>query len=105
MINEKKLIEELREKNYNIVFSLKDQRLLNKVIRIIEEQPKVDWIPFTEDEDGILNCKLPDNEQEVLISDSKVVWVDTFMIDYDNGCYLDSNISLLGLAWMPLPKP
>ncbi len=107
MIDEKKLIEELREKNYNIVFSIGDQRLLNKVIRIIKEQPKVDeWIPFTVDEDGILNCELPEDEQKVLVTDGETVWLDTFINDDDYGCHLAyNNLDLLDLAWQPLPKP
>ena len=64
---------------------------------------KFKWIPFELDE-GILSCPLPDNEEEILVSDGTDVWLDTFMSDY--GCYLDnSNSELIGLAWMPLPSP
>lgn len=47
-----------------------------------------EWVPFTLDEDGMLNCPLPDEEEEILISDGKSVWIDTLM--EDNGYYLDS---------------
>ncbi len=43
MIDEKKLIKELIEKNHSIVFRVENQLLLNKVIRIIEEQPTIEY--------------------------------------------------------------
>lgn len=61
------------------------------------------WIPFEVDTDGTLYC-IPDDEEQVLISNGVSVWQDTFFND-DDGCYLDSGIDLIGLAWMPLPKP
>ncbi len=62
-----------------------------------------EWISFTFDEDGMLNCPLPDEEEEILVSDGKDVWIDTLM--EDNGYYLDSGREFRGLAWMQLPKP
>lgn len=105
MIDEKKLIEALKLSNSHHASNSREEALLVRVVRIVEEQPKIGWIPFTEDEDGILNCPLPDDEQEVLISDGKTIWNDTFIND-DCGCYLAyNNLELLGLAWMPLPEP
>lgn len=64
------------------------------------------WIPFTVDEEGILNCEIPEEDVEILISDKNSVWVDTFLFDlYDNEYYLDSGHELCGLAWQPLPEP
>lgn len=63
------------------------------------------WIPFTFDENGLLNCPVPDNDQEVLISNGKNVWGDTFMNDGEE-CWLDYvDTNLAGLAWKPLPEP
>ena len=82
---------------------------------------KKEWIPFTtrpltEEEkeehsewDGILDCKLPDDGQRILVSISvrghECVQYDEFYMD--DGCYLDSGyeIGTEAVAWMPLPEP
>ena len=63
------------------------------------------WIPFTFDEDGTLNCPIPENEEEVLVSNGEEIWLDTFINDrYE--CWLDNtNSELEGLAWTKLPEP
>lgn len=79
------------------------------------------WIPFklrplTEEEreehpewDCILDCKLPDDGQEILvtydINGRRGVWYDEFCSD--DGSYLDSGkeIGEEVIAWMPLPEP
>lgn len=74
------------------------------------------WIPFTTREltneekqahpDGIfiLDCPLPDDGQEILISRNGWVFLDTYY--YDGECYLDSGYTIEdGMAWMPLPEP
>lgn len=61
------------------------------------------WIPFTFDEDG-LNCRLPYEDEEILVSSKYGIWIDTFMRD-KQGYYLDSERDFKGLAWMPLPEP
>ena len=79
------------------------------------------WIPFktrqlTEEEkgehpewDSILDCKLPDDGQRILVSVSvrghERVQYDEFYTD--DGCYLDSGyeIGTEAVAWMPLPEP
>lgn len=63
------------------------------------------WIPFTIGEDGLLNCKLPEEDEEILVSGGGSVWEDTFMCG-GVGCYLDTwGGDLIGLAWMPKPEP
>lgn len=69
------------------------------------------WIPFTqreltaeEQEEHpewcyIMEGPLPDDGQEILVSDGKWVWQDRFCVD--DGCYLGMD----GCAWMPLPLP
>ena len=63
-----------------------------------------EWIPF-EMEDGFLYCQIPDVDEEILVTDGKHVWQDTW-IEYDDGYALDSNYELDEVtAWMPLPEP
>ena len=84
-------------------------------------QPESRWIPFktrllTEEEkedhpewDCILDCKLPDDGQAILVSINvrghESVQYDEFYAD--DGCYLDSGyeIGTEATAWMPLPEP
>ena len=81
-------------------------------IDIIKRQPKVgELIPFTFDEEGVLNCELPDIDEDILVWDmdgtfhKENVWVDTWE-SHDVGVYeLESGMDLDGLAWMSLPKP
>jgi len=134
MIDEKKLIEKI-ERLENIVCGYSHgvshvcANLLCELKDFIKEQPFLtpcylgspceyqnknvilpkEWIPFTFDEDDMLNCPLPDAEEEILISDGISVWVDTLMTNVEDDnivYYLDSsNRNLKGLAWMPLPEP
>ena len=75
------------------------------------------WIPFTrrpmtEEEQKdypnctfMFDCVLPDDGDEILVSNRRFVWMDTFCSDID-GCYLDSGDNIdEDMAWMPLPKP
>ena len=89
--------------------------------RLPSAQPEQRWIPFktrplTKEEkeehsewDGILDCKLPDDGQRILVSISvrghECVQYDEFYMD--DGCYLDSGyeIGTEAVAWMPLPEP
>lgn len=84
-------------------------------------QPEQQWIPFktrplTEEEkedhpewDFILDCKLPDDGQRILVSINlrghEEVQQDEFYTD--DGSYLDSGyeIGTEATAWMPLPEP
>ena len=76
-----------------------------------------DWIPFTEKEtdedeketygcDMILSCKLPEEDEEILVTyKNGYVDTDTFLRDgYE--CYLDSGAEFVSeaIAWMPKPK-
>ena len=58
-----------------------------------------------DDEDAVIfNCKMPEDGQEILVSYSTFVSMDTCEID--GGCYgLEENGDWEGItAWMPLPK-
>lgn len=63
-----------------------------------------EWIPFTFDEEGVLNCELPDVDEEILVSDGDSVWQDTWC-EADEGYELYSGIEIEDLAWRQLPKP
>ena len=85
---------------------------------LFEDVPsaEAEWIPFkkrplTDEEKQeypdwtyIFDCPLPDDEEEILLSNGKYVWTDTFINDGE--CYLDGGDDIdEGMAWMPLPKP
>ena len=91
------------------------------IARLPSAQPEQRWIPFktrplTEEEkeehpewDCILDCKLPDNGQRILVAirirGHEEVQQDEFYSD--DGSYLDSGyeIGTEAVAWMPLPEP
>lgn len=78
------------------------------------------WVPFqqrelTEEEKAfygkdikyMLDCKLPEEDEEILITyASGIVGVDVFMRDRSE-CYLDSGNDFIteAIAWQPLPEP
>ena len=93
-----------------------------KVIEHLKKMPselpsaEAEWIPFkkrplTDEEKQeypdwtyIFDCPLPDDEEEILLSNGKYVWTDTFINDGE--CYLDGGDDIDdGMAWMPLPEP
>ena len=71
---------------------------------LTEKVESFEWIPFTFDEEGVLNCELPDVDEEILVSDGDSVWQDTWC-EADEGYELFSGIEIEDLAWRQLPKP
>ena len=78
---------------------------------LVDKADSSEWIPFTFDDEGVLNCELPDIDEDILVLDmdgtfdKENVWVDTWE-SHDVGVYeLESGMDLEGLAWMSLPKP
>lgn len=64
-----------------------DNEIFDSIDTLRELVDKVDsfeWIPFTFDEEGILNCELPDVDEDILVwdmdgtFDKGNVWVDTW---------------------------
>lgn len=106
MIDEKELINEIKRLiNSDELKGCTPNAVLCEIYdRIMEQSKTGGWIPFTFGEDGELNCRLPDEDEEILTSDGVHVWMDTLLFD-SGGYYLDSNGDFTGLAWMPLPKP
>lgn len=53
----------------------------------------------------MLDCKMPDDGQEILVTNGETTWQDTSFIDCD-GYYLDIGYDWIEItAWQPLPKP
>lgn len=53
----------------------------------------------------MLDCKMPDDGQEIFVTNGETAWQDTSFIDCD-GYYLDSNYDWIDVtAWRPLPEP
>jgi len=86
----------------------------------VNPQPKTRWIPVTKrpmtedekswyescyDEAEILDCPLPEDGEDVLITVNGMTWVDTFIRDETDGCYFESYDIDEVKAWMPLPEP
>lgn len=123
LIDRKKALDEISKIDTSIIPSgwvkgYVDETIkeTQRIIRTIPfAEPEAKWIPFTMREltteekeehpewDGIMDCKLPDDGEEILVSNGKFVWSDTFINDGD-GCYLDGDTELDGCAWMPLPE-
>ena len=96
-------------------------KMWKQIKQLPSAQPDQRWIPFktrplTKEEkeehpewDGILDCKLPDDRQRILVSVSvrghESVQYDEFYTD--DRSYLDSGyeIGTEATAWMPLPEP
>lgn len=79
--------------------------------KLVDKADSFEWIPFTFDEEGILNCELPDIGERILVSDTEAmyddesIWIDSWDSP-DCGIYeLESGEDLKGLAWMSLPNP
>lgn len=124
MIDERELLEEIKLCRDEGYYYSKDDccyseeaetayyEALNLVDDLIVDQPKVgEWIPFEleydeEQKREILMNPLPDEYQEILVTDGDYVWMDTFLYHVD-GYYLDSGIKLISraIAWMPKPEP
>lgn len=112
MINEKKLIEDLKEKIAPERFGERCNAMdvINGVLQVIDEQPKTDWIPCEE--------RLPSDGEQVL------VWFEYFRYGDYNRLFQTTGISytwdgkwtgfvngssgwsqLKIIAWQPLPQP
>ena len=98
---------------------IKPFEIAKRVVREVAEEYNNGWIKvefheITEQEreenhipDTItywLDCRLPDNEEEIICTDGKKVWIDTNWID--DGYSLDSGQDWIDIvAWQPLPEP
>lgn len=114
-------IELLKRLAFNVhgVMDVIDAENCEKIIAMLK-QPDQKWIPLTSrpltdeekeehpDWDSILDCKLPDPCQTILVSIS-CPWREAVQEDIyyeDDGSYLDSGyeIGTEATAWMPMPE-
>lgn len=95
--------------------------IVNTLLNDLEQDEKENgWIPVKyhqisekeREEESILkniqymlDCKMPDDGQEIFVTNGETTWQDTSFIDCD-GYYLDSNYDWIDVtAWRPLPEP
>ena len=83
--------------------------IVNSLLDDLEQDEKENgWIPvksISTDIQYMLDCKMPDDGQEILVTNGETTWQDTSFIDCD-GYYLDSNYDWIDVtAWRPLPEP
>lgn len=91
---------------------------IDRLPSVTPQEPR--WIPITKrpmtedekarhefyyDEAEILDCSLPEDGEDVLITVNGRTWIDTFIRDDADGCYFESYDIDEVKAWMPLPKP
>ena len=74
-----------------------------KYHELTEEERKAGG--FSNDIVYYLDCKMPDDEQEIIVTNGKYVWVDTCI--GNDGYTLDSGHDWMEdvIAWMPMPEP
>lgn len=96
--------------------------IVNTLLSDLEQDEKENnsWIPvkyhqisekeraeesISNDIQYMLDGKMPDDGQEILVTNGETTWQDTSFIDCD-GYYLDSNYDWIDItAWRPLPDP
>ena len=72
--------------------------------KLVDKADSFEWITFVL-EKGEFCCPIPEVDEEILVTNGKYVWMDTF-IEYGDGYALDGSHEFdEGLAWMPLPEP
>lgn len=99
---------------------LSDGEVKQPCIQAPCERPKGEWIPikfrplteeekecYPEEADGIYDCRLPDDGEEVLITTRwGAVCIDTFHRDEEDQSYFEDHDDADDVsAWKPLPKP
>ena len=96
----RKAIQELRD---NGVFIGRWIPLKTRPMTDEESAYYMDWVGC---EVEMIDCPLPDDGQEVLVSCGGNVFVDVFVNDSDcDGCYFEGVDIDDVEAWMPLPEP
>lgn len=106
---------------FKSILEAREKLAIDKRKEVMQEVAENDrWIPFTQremtegekeccgtEEGYMLDCPLPDEEEEILVTYANgTVDVDVFMRD-GNECYLDSGMDLVteAIAWRRKPAP
>lgn len=123
MIDEKRLIKQLKESNYHHASNSREEVLLDRTIRIVQEQPKVnEWIPIEErlpEEHDSIFAKLKDTDKWNKAMFEKISDDVNVTIEFDDGIRKtitmhtrDGEWSIRNtfkhfkvIAWQPLPNP
>lgn len=96
--------------------------IVNALLSDLEQDEKENgWIPvkyhkiskkeraeesISNDIQYMLDGKMPDDGQEILVTNGETTWQDTSFIDCDGYYYLDNNYDWIEItAWRPLPDP
>lgn len=88
----------------NKIYGIASRGYLEILQELVDKADSFEWIPF-EIEDGFLYCQIPDDDEDILVTNGNAVWHDNW-IECDDGYVLDSGYELYKcLAWMPLPEP
>ena len=112
-------IEKKSQYKYGLPGSALD--IVNTLLSDLEQDEKENgWIPvkyhqisekeraeesISNDIQYMLDCKMPDDGQEILVTNGETTWQDTSFIDCD-GYYLDSGYDWIDItAWQPPPEP
>ena len=106
------------EKSKNIKLKAEPQTFVD--IKNSLEKLKNPWIPvkyhviteqereegcFSEDIVYYLDCKMPDEYQEIIATDGKYVWADICIVNDGFALYSGNDWIEDVIAWMPLPEP
>lgn len=107
----KELVHEL----YFVASGVKSERyksLLTRAADAIQEltaEQEQRWIKIKRKQltpwSYVMDCKLPDNKQEVLVSDGQSIWIDTFNKDPEGLSFRYGGTEIEKLWWQPLPQP
>ena len=105
------------ECGFDLQYKISTENMNTILDAFISAEAVQEWIPFTrrpmtEEEQKdypnctfMFDCVLPDDGDEILVSNRRFVWMDVFCSDVD-GCYLDGGDDIdEDMAWMPLPEP
>lgn len=119
MIDEKKLIEDLKKNNFDVLMSDAEcfglEKCTENIIELINEQPKVgEWIPCSERVPELHRVDMESEGEYYMISDSVIITdgervsISEYEID-DEDCrgWLAHDFEEIEdvIAWMPIPEP
>lgn len=98
------LLEMIEQLQYDLEQDEKENGWIPVKYHQISEKERAEEF-LSKDIQYMLDCKMPDDEQEILVTNGETTWKDTCFID-SNGYYLDGGYDWIDItAWQPLPNP
>lgn len=70
-----------------------------KLRKLTDEEKEL----FPDDVEEVWGTPIPDDEEDVLVSDGERIWIDNWYHDGEGACLIEAS-ETEGLYWMPLPK-